>query len=68
MITMQDLRALGYCTVGARRVCKSSGVDFRSFMKNGVTLEQVKSFNIPDKYKQEIVEAYSEREGLNERR
>jgi len=61
VITMRDLRELGYCAIGARRVCKASGVDFKKLTKEGLTLDEIVS-KAPDKYREEILEAYGERE------
>jgi len=62
MITMRDLRALGYCAIGARRVCKSSGIDFRKLLDEGLTIEEIEA-KVPQKYSREIVEKYGERYG-----
>jgi len=61
MITMKDLRSLGYCAVGARRVCKASGVDFKRLVSTGLTMDEIVA-KAPEKYKREILEAYGDRE------
>lgn len=60
MITMRDLRELGYCAIGARKVCRKSGIDFKKFLKEGISLEEIKE-KCPEKYVIEIVEAYGDR-------
>jgi len=37
IITMQDIRACGFCGSGARRWFAEQGLDFHAFMKNGMT-------------------------------
>lgn len=62
MINMRDLRALGYCAIGARRVCRASNIDFKKLTTEGLTIEEIVE-KAPRKYREEIVEAYGEREG-----
>jgi len=61
VITMRDLRELGYCAIGARRVCRASGLDFRKLIKGGLTLEEIQ-IKAPERYSKEITETYGERE------
>lgn len=60
MITMKDLRKLGYCALGVRRVFNNSGLDFRTFLREGIELEALSV--VDDHYYQEIKEAYGKRE------
>lgn len=61
MITMRDLRALGYCAIGARRVCRASELDFKKLTREGLTLEEI-ILKAPERYSKEIVETYGDRE------
>lgn len=61
MITIRDLREIGYCAIGARKVCKASGIDFKKLLNEGLTIEEIE-LKAPEKYRQEIVKAYGERE------
>jgi len=61
MITMRDLRAIGYCAIGARKVCRVSGIDFKKLLNEGLTIEEIE-LKAPKKYREEIVKAYGERE------
>jgi len=61
VITMRDLRQLGYCAIGARRVCKNSGLDFKKLLSEGLTLEEIQ-IKAPERYSKEITETYGERE------
>lgn len=36
-ITINDIRAAGHCTKGARRWFENYGLDFRDFLKNGIS-------------------------------
>jgi len=60
MITMRDLRQLGYCAIGARRVCKASNIDFKKLISSGLTLEEIQA-KAPQKYSEEITKAYGDR-------
>lgn len=39
-ITIDDVRKAGHCTRGARRWFEAHGMDFRSFLKQGVDAEE----------------------------
>lgn len=39
-LTVQDIRAAGFCLHGVRRHCETLGVDFRHFVREGVPLEE----------------------------
>lgn len=60
MITIRDLRALGYCSIGARRVCRSCGLDFKKLMSEGLTLEEIQD-KAPKLYSEAITKAYGDR-------
>jgi len=57
---MRDLRELGYCSWGARRVCRQSDLDFRKLLREGLTLDEIQ-LKAPQKYSEEITEAYGDR-------
>ncbi len=44
-ITVEDCRALGYCTRGVRQFCQESGIDFRDFVKNGFDLDAARALS-----------------------
>lgn len=39
IVTMQDVRAAGFCGFGARRWFEAYGFDFRAFMTDGLPAE-----------------------------
>lgn len=39
-IRCSDFREVGYCVAGQRAMAKSIGIDWRDFVKNGITLEE----------------------------
>jgi len=60
VITMNDLRALGYCSWGTKRVCRVSNLDFKKLLREGLTLEEIQQ-SAPPKYVEEITKAYGDR-------
>ncbi len=44
IITITDARRV-FCSAGIRRWAAKNNIDFRSFVKNGISLEQLRMFN-----------------------
>lgn len=45
-ITIQDCRAAGYCiNPGVKKVCEEHGIDFRSFVRNGLDIEVAETYD-----------------------
>jgi hypothetical protein len=42
-ITLGECKEAGYCFKGARKFCERSGVDFKHFARNGMSVEEAKS-------------------------
>lgn len=42
-ITLAECKAAGYCINGVRSWCERTGVDFRDFARNGITVEEARS-------------------------
>jgi len=40
IITMADLRRIGHCPPGVKSWFDAQGLDFRAFLKNGITVEE----------------------------
>lgn len=38
-VTVQDAISLGYCIKGIREFCKTHGIDFREFVRDGIDEE-----------------------------
>lgn len=39
VITITDIRRAGHCAIGIRRWFESRGLDFRAFLRDGITVE-----------------------------
>lgn len=48
IITMDDCRKAGHCASGVRRWMHEQGFDFRAFMAEGITAEQMLACNDGD--------------------
>lgn len=44
-ITITDIRRAGHCAAGARTWFEAHEIDFRDFLKNGISVEQLKALN-----------------------
>lgn len=40
IITVSDLRRLGYCVAGQKRWFQANGMDFTDFLKNGISTDE----------------------------
>lgn len=40
IVTVKDVYACGWCAMGARRVLRQYGLDYRKFFKEGLPVEQ----------------------------
>lgn len=45
VITIQDVRDAGYCVSGAKEWFRSRGLDFRSFLREGIPYRQIAHFD-----------------------
>lgn len=45
IITLSEIRSTGHCVAGIRRWFKAYNIDFRSVVKNGVTVKQIRDCN-----------------------
>lgn len=61
LITFQDVRDAGYCASGQRRWFEAYNLDFRDFLKNGITEERLLSTG--DALAQRVVDMKLERAG-----
>lgn len=43
IVTIADVRAVMFCASGARRWFESYGFDFRKFLKDGMTVEELEA-------------------------
>ena len=59
---MHDLRGLGYCPKGVRRVAIQNDLDFKSFLKQGISLEELEQKCGNQQFYIEIKDKYGERE------
>lgn len=41
LITVKDVRKAGYCLRGVKEWCKRNGIDYRSFVKNGIDTDEL---------------------------
>lgn len=62
-ITIDDVRRSGYCVKGAKGWFAARGLDFRSFLKNGIDEETF--IEKGDELALRVVEQKRKREGLN---
>lgn len=53
-VTITDIREAGFCAGGARRWFESYDLDFRDFVKNGISAEALLATN--DSYADRVVE------------
>lgn len=60
MITINDVRAAGHCVRGAKDWFERHGLDFRGFIKNGITEEEFLASG--DALAKRIVDLKKERE------
>lgn len=62
--TAQDAKRHGFCISGVKKVAKKHNVDFRSFIKNGITVEELRSLNDPlaNQFAQKIIEDHKNNE------
>jgi len=47
VIPANDAKRLGYCYSGAKKICKKHNYDFKYYLKYGITIETLRSFNEP---------------------
>lgn len=59
-ITITDVRDAGFCASGARRWFEAYGLDFRDFVKHGISAEDLLATN--DSYADRVVEYVRSRE------
>lgn len=43
-ITIEDARRAGYCVRGLKYWCVERGIDFKSFVKNGIDVDEIEGF------------------------
>lgn len=58
---MHDLRGLGYCAKGVKRIAVTNDFDFKAFLKHGITLEELEQ-KAPEQFYIEIKDKYGKRE------
>jgi len=54
-ITMADVRCAKICSYGARAYCKTYGIDWSSFLRNGISSTELEATN--DAKAMQVVEA-----------
>jgi hypothetical protein len=64
IIRMSDLTACGHCAIGSRRWFENNNLDFRDFLKNGISEE--KFIATGDGLAAQVVEAKRVRDGQEE--
>ncbi|ELA6946649.1 hypothetical protein RBG11_004252 [Vibrio parahaemolyticus] len=47
IVSAQDAKRHGFCISGCRKALKKYNYDFRDFIKNGISVETLRSFNDP---------------------
>lgn len=52
-VTIEDCRRAGHCVRGVKAWCEQHQVDFRDFLKNGMSVEKALSFH--DGFSDQIV-------------
>lgn len=60
IVTVADIRKAGHCVSGARRWFAAYGLDFRTFLKNGISVEEF--LGTGDTLAEKVVEAKRKRE------
>lgn len=63
VITMNDVIAAGHCGLGARRWANAHGVDFKRFMKSGLTVDELRKAAPNDALIEQIIERTLVRRG-----
>ena len=61
LITVKDVRKAGYCLKGAKDWCVAHGIDYRSFVKNGIDTDELPQ---DDYYIMQIAKAQTEAESM----
>lgn len=61
LITVKDVRKAGYCLRGVKEWCKRNGIDYRSFVKNGIDTDELPQ---DDYYIMQIAKAQTEAERM----
>ncbi|HSH42874.1 MAG TPA: hypothetical protein VK973_12190 [Arenicellales bacterium] len=41
IVTLRDIRALRYCSRGARQFCARHGLDYSDFLRNGISSREL---------------------------
>lgn len=41
VVTMEDVRAMKWCASGARELAKTHGLDFRKFVREGISCDEM---------------------------
>lgn len=44
-LTIDDCTRAGYCASGVRRWCHSRGIDLKTFLRDGLSLDEARSLN-----------------------
>ncbi len=63
LFTAADCKSWGYCVSGQRKWCELQGVDFRDFVKNGMSLARARTF-VDDAVADDVIRRVLERERL----
>jgi len=63
-IILADVRALQYCNSGVREFCKKHGIDYSSFIKNGIDTKELEATN--DVMAMALIENAKKREANHE--
>ena len=61
LITVKDVRKAGYCLKGVKEWCITHGIDYRSFVKNGIDTDELPQ---DDYYIMQIAKAQTEAESM----
>ncbi len=61
--TVAECRSWGYCLEGQKRWCAAQGVDFRDFLRNGMSLAKARTFE-DDAVAEDVIRRVMTREGL----
>jgi len=61
IITVADARHAGYCVAGIRAWFVMKRIDFRDFVKNGITVGRL--LEIDDEFSRKVIAVKQEREG-----
>lgn len=62
-VTIADARAEGFCVFGVRRWTKTHGIDFENFLRNGLSVADLRAQCPDNAFVERVIAAAEERHG-----